>query len=173
MITKSLFISQPMSGLTEEEILRNRQEAIKFIQDKYPEYNIVAIDSFKPAPDQGEKNFNQKTAVAMLGEALTKLALADIVYFIPGWKKSKGCQIENEVARRWLEDTGVIIIEDGMEEINVEVDEEDLIALKNAADEAGLSLHKYVGLKLQDALQNGVADKIIEGYKNAKNNSQE
>ena len=159
MITKSLFISQPMSGLTEEEILRNRQEAIKFVQNKYPEYNIVAIDSFKPAPDQGE--------------ALTKLALADIVYFIPGWKKSKGCQIENEVARRWLEDTGVIIIEDGMEEINVEVDEEDLIALKKAADEAGLSLHKYVGLKLQDALQNGVADKIIEGYKNAKNNSQE
>ena len=58
-------------------------------------------------------------------------------------------------------------------EINVELDEEDLIALKVAADEAGLSLHKYVGLKLQDALQNGVADKIIEGYKNAKNNSQE
>lgn len=168
MITKSLFISQPMSGLTEEEILKNRQDAIKFIQDKFPDYNIVAIDSFKPAPDQGEQNFNQKTAVAMLGEALTKLALADIVYFIPGWKKSKGCQIENEVARRWLEDTGVILIEDGMEEISVELDDKDLQALKKSADEAGLSLHKYVGLKLQDALQNGVADKIIEGYKNAQ-----
>lgn len=173
MITKSLFISQPMSGLTEEEILKNRQDAIKFIQDKFPYYNIVAIDSFKPAPDQGEQNFNQKTAVAMLGEALTKLALADIVYFIPGWKKSKGCQIENEVARRWLEDTGVIIIEDGMEEISVELDDEDLQALKKSADEAGLSLHKYVGLKLQDALQNGVADKIIEGYRNAQIQNQE
>lgn len=173
MITKSLFISQPMSGLTEEEILKNRQDAIKFIQDKFPDYNIVAIDSFKPAPDQGEQNFNQKTAVAMLGEALTKLALADIVYFIPGWKKSKGCQIENEVARRWLEDTGVILIEDGMEEISVELDDEDLQVLKKSADEAGLSLHKYVGLKLQDALQNGVADKIIEGYKNAQIQNQE
>ena len=168
MVTKSLFISQPMSGLSEEEILKNRQDAIKFIQDKFPEYNIVAIDSFKPAPDQGEQDFNQKTAVAMLGEALTKLALADIVYFIPGWKKSKGCQIENEVARRWLEDTGVTIIEDGMEEISVELDDEDLQTLKKSADEAGLSLHKYVGLKLQDALQNGVADKIIEGYRNAQ-----
>lgn len=173
MVTKSLFISQPMSGLSEEEILKNRQDAIKFIQDKFPEYNIVAIDSFKPAPDQGEQDFNQKTAVAMLGEALTKLALADIVYFIPGWKKSKGCQIENEVARRWLEDTGVTIIEDGMEEISVELDDEDLQTLKKSADEAGLSLHKYVGLKLQDALQNGVADKIIEGYRNAQIQNQE
>jgi hypothetical protein len=114
MITKSLFISQPMSGLTTEEILHNRQEAIKFVQKKFPEYNIVAIDSFKPAPDQGEQNFNKKTAVAMLGEALTKLALADIVYFIPGWKESKGCQIENEVVHKWLEESDVIIIEDGV-----------------------------------------------------------
>lgn len=171
MNTKSLFISQPMSGLTEEEILRNRQEAIKFIQNKFPEYNIVAIDSFKPAPDQGEQNYNQKTAVAMLGEALTKLALADIVYFIPGWKKSKGCQIENEVARRWLEPTGVIIVEDGMEEVNIELNEDDYKVLVERADKAGLSLHKYVGLKLEDALNSDVLDKIIEYYKNAERNS--
>lgn len=171
MNTKSLFISQPMSGLTEEEILRNRQEAIKFIQNKFPEYNIVAIDSFKPAPDQGEQNYNQKTAVAMLGEALTKLALADIVYFIPGWKKSKGCQIENEVARRWLEPTGVIIVEDGMEEVNIELNEDDYKVLVEQADKAGLSLHKYVGLKLEDALNSDVLDKIIECYKNAEKNS--
>lgn len=171
MNTKSLFISQPMSGLTEEEILRNRQEAIKFIQNKFPEYNIVAIDSFKPAPDQGEQNYNQKTAVAMLGEALTKLALADIVYFIPGWKKSKGCQIENEVARRWLEPTGVIIVEDGMEEVNIELNEDDYKVLVKQADKAGLSLHKYVGLKLEDALNSDVLDKIIECYKNAEKNS--
>ena len=159
---KTLFISQPMSGLTNEEILKVRHEATEFISNKYPDNEICVLPSYKQQPDN---TYNAVSAVNLLGNAISLMAGANIIYFVPGWQKSKGCQIENEVARRWLEETGVELIEDGMEKVDIEMTEEDLAALKKAADNAGMSIHKYVGLKLKQALEDGTVEKIAKEIK--------
>jgi len=159
---KYLFISQPMSGRTNEEILDVRQKATQFISDKYPDNEILVLPSYKEQPDN---TYDATSAVDLLGNAISLMARANVIYFVPGWQKSRGCQIENEVARRWLEETGVELIEDGMEKVNIELTDEQLVTLKDAADKAGMSLHKYIGLKLQQAMTDGTFEKIAEEIK--------
>lgn len=159
---KYLFISQPMSGLTNDEILKVRQEATDFISNKYPDNEICVLPSYKEQPDN---TYNATSAVNLLGNAISIMARANIIYFVPGWQKSRGCQIENEVARRWLEETGVELIEDGMEKVDIELTDAQFATLKDAADKAGMSLHKYIGLKLQQAMTDGTFEKIAEEIK--------
>ena len=159
---KYLFISQPMSGLTNDEILNVRQKATQFISDKYPDNEILVLPSYKEQPDN---TYNATSAVDLLGNAISLMSKANIIYFVPGWKKSKGCQIENEVARRWLEETGVELIEDGMETVDVELTHEQLETLKSEADKAGMSVHKFINLKLQQAMTDGTLEKVAEEIK--------
>ena len=160
--TKNLFISQPMSGLTNEEIMNVRQKATKFISDKYPDYTISVLPSYKA---QADNTYNATSAVNLLGNAISLMARANVIYFVPGWQKSRGCQIENEVARRWLEETGVELIEDGMEKVDVELTTEQLDNLKSEADKAGMSVNKFINLKLQQAMTDGTLEKVAEEIK--------
>jgi hypothetical protein len=159
---KTLFISQPMNGLTNEEILETRKKATEYISSIYPDNEIVLIGSYKPQPTT---DYNSVSAVNLLGNAISLMSGANIIYFVPGWQKSKGCQIENEVARRWLEETGVELIEDGMEKVDVELTPEQLETLKSEADKAGMSVHKFINLKLQQAMTDGTLEKIAEEIK--------
>ena len=163
---KYLFISQPMSGLTNDEILNVRQKATQFISDKYPDNEILVLPSYKEQPDN---TYNATSAVNLLGNAISLMAKANVIYFVPGWQKSKGCQIENEVARRWLEETGVELIEDGMEKVDAELTPEQLETLKSEADKAGMSVHKFINLKLQQAMTDGTFEKIAEEIKERTN----
>ena len=87
-----VFISQPMTGLTNEEILKVRNETIAYLRDSFmpvmlPD-EIEFIDSF--IQDSNEK------PLYLLGKALEKLSTADICVFVDGWKESRGCRIEHE-----------------------------------------------------------------------------
>ena len=106
--------------------------------------------------------YNAFSAVNLLGNAISMMGGANIVYFVPGWRDSKGCQIENEVARRWLEPTGVELIESDMESIDIELSNDELNALKAAANKMGVSFNKYIEIKLQQSMQDGTIEKIIE-----------
>ena len=87
-----VFISQPMTGLTNEEILKVRNNVITCLTDGYIfgviNEEIEFIDSF--IQDSNEK------PLYLLGKALEKLSTADICVFVDGWKESRGCRIEHE-----------------------------------------------------------------------------
>lgn len=90
-IMKKLFISQPMRGKSNEEIIAERVKAVKAAAEKLGE-PVEVIDSFfKDAP---------ATAAPLwfLGKSLELLADADIVYFCPGWDTARGCKIEHQCA---------------------------------------------------------------------------
>lgn len=88
---KKLFISQPMRGKTNEEILKVREKAIKSAESKIDE-PVEVIDSFfQDAP-------HEANPLWYLGESLKLMAEADIVYFAKGWEEARGCRIENECA---------------------------------------------------------------------------
>lgn len=87
---KKLFISQPMRGKTDEEILAERADAVQAARDALGE-EVEVIDSFFGTSDMSH-------ALEYLGESLKLLAKADIAYFAPGWREARGCKIEHACA---------------------------------------------------------------------------
>ena len=101
---KKLFISQPMRGLTDIEILKVRLE-IKNRAEKTIGEPVDLIDSFiKDYPGE----INKSIPVWYLGKSIQLLSQADIAYFGGDWRNARGCKIEHEVARTY----GITIIEE-------------------------------------------------------------
>ena len=101
---KNIFISQPMTGKSEEEILATRQKAIDEIHQLASkdgvEINIIAsyID------DATRKRFEERVSddinwdIYWLSKSLERLAMADTIWLCEGWEYSKGCNVELECA---------------------------------------------------------------------------
>lgn len=88
---KKLFISQPMKGKTDEEILAVREKTIKSAEEKLGE-PVETIDSFfQSAPADARPLW-------FLGKSLELLSAADCAYFAEGWQNYRGCKIEHECA---------------------------------------------------------------------------
>ena len=88
---KKLFISQPMSDKTNEEIKAVR-EAIVADVSKLVGDEVEVIDSFfENAPHDARPLW-------FLGKSLELLSTADCAYFAEGWKNARGCRIEHESA---------------------------------------------------------------------------
>lgn len=88
---KKLFISQPMRGKTNEEILAAREKAIASAERHLGE-KVEVIDSFfQNAPSEAKPLW-------FLGKSLELLATADVAYFAKGWEDARGCRIENTCA---------------------------------------------------------------------------
>lgn len=97
---KKLFISQPMRGKTDEEILKERKEAIEAAERILGE-EVEVIDSFfEKAPVDAKPLW-------FLGKSIELLSDADIVFFAKGWEEARGCKIEHECAVEY----GIIVIE--------------------------------------------------------------
>ena len=97
---KKLFISQPMKGKTNKEILKEREVAIKEAEEMLGE-PVEIIDSyFQDAPAEARPLW-------FLGKSLELLSTADIVYFANGWQDARGCWIERMCAKEY----GIKIIE--------------------------------------------------------------
>lgn len=86
-----LFISQPMNGRTDDEILMERRRIERDVENDFGTY-VDVIDSFiQDAPVDAKPLW-------YLGESLKKLAEADVAIFAKGWQKSRGCRIEHDAA---------------------------------------------------------------------------
>ena len=104
---KNIFISQPMTGKSEEEILATRQKEIEKIHQLFDadgvEINIIAsyID------DATRKHFKKYVSddinwdIFWLSQSLERLAMADIIWLCDGWECSKGCNVELECAMQY------------------------------------------------------------------------
>lgn len=98
---KKLFISQPMRGKTDEEILKEREKAVASAEKHLGE-KVEVIDSFfQNAPAEAKPLW-------FLGKFLELLSTADVAYFAPGWEEARGCRIENTCAIEY----GITVIED-------------------------------------------------------------
>lgn len=100
-MSKKLFISQPMRGKSDEEILAERQKAIESAERQLGE-PVEVIDSFfQSAPADARPLW-------FLGKSIELLSTADVAYFAKGWEDARGCRIENECAIQY----GITVIED-------------------------------------------------------------
>lgn len=94
-----VFISQPMNGLTEEEILNQRNKAIGFIKN-----DLECIGQDCKVIDSYFEDYNPQTGsvpLKYLSKSLELLADADLVLFIGEWSKARGCRIEHQCANEY------------------------------------------------------------------------
>jgi hypothetical protein len=95
-----VFISQPMRGKTDDEILTVRQEIIAEIERIYTSDDggipcVKVIDSFfQDAPTAAKPLW-------FLGRSLQLMSTADVVVFAPGWEGTRGCKIEQMCAESY------------------------------------------------------------------------
>lgn len=94
---KKVFISQPMRGWEDEEILAFRN-IIKMNLEKSLDDDIEIIDSFlQDYPGE----INKHIPVWYLGKSIQLLSQADMIYLGEGWDKARGCKIEYEIAKAY------------------------------------------------------------------------
>lgn len=87
---KKLFISQPMMGLSDEQIKAERERVIAAATDRFGAVEV--IDSFfESVPADA-------TPLWYLGKSIVCLSKADVAYFAKGWDAARGCKIEHECA---------------------------------------------------------------------------
>ena len=80
-----------MNGISDEEILKEREKAIQLAKTELGE-DVDVIDSFfQSAPHDAKPLW-------FLGKSLELLSTADCAYFAEGWKDYRGCKIEHECA---------------------------------------------------------------------------
>lgn len=93
-----VFISQPMTGRTLDEVKKERQD-IETIMHELNDglstkgISVKVIDSFD------EQAFIEgRNPLDCLGDCIKKMSEANIVVFAPGWDKTRGCRIEHQCA---------------------------------------------------------------------------
>lgn len=90
-----VFISQPMNGRKEIDVLLERRVAITLLNDKgFDKYELEEIDNY-------HKTNIPTTAgrVYYLGDSVRQMDEADLVIFVKGWKGAKGCEIEYAICK--------------------------------------------------------------------------
>lgn len=100
-MAKKAMISQPMRGLSDEEILKTRNKVAKQLEA----LGYEVIDTFfsdeyhskEKLEEQGVKNI----PVAFLAKSLESMATVDCVCFCKGWEENRGCRIEHSVAKEY------------------------------------------------------------------------
>lgn len=92
---KRLFISQPMRNKTDEQITREREQAISIVKERFPQESISVVDSY--FGNDGLK----MNPIEALGRSIIKMADADVVVFCNGWTDARGCKIEHQVAENY------------------------------------------------------------------------
>lgn len=91
---KKLFISQPMRGKTDEEILKTKEEVIRCAEKQLQEPVEILDSFFQEAPAEAKPLW-------FLGKSLEVLSEADLAAFAPGWETARGCKIEHQCAKEY------------------------------------------------------------------------
>lgn len=104
-------LSQPMNGLTDEEIIATRERAIAKLQNEgYEVINTYFSDEWYNRESMKERGVVQ-IPICFLAKSLENMSLCDTVFFCKGWENARGCKIEHDVAKAY----GVTIIYEGDE----------------------------------------------------------
>lgn len=93
-----MMISQPMAGLTEEQIAETRNKAIEFVSSKgYELVNTLCTDEWYNQENMLKRGVVQ-IPLCFMAKSLENMSLCHAVYFTKGWEKTRGCRIEHEAA---------------------------------------------------------------------------
>lgn len=87
MINLKIMISQPMAGKTSKQILDERKELVRELQNE----GHIIIDTVLDISEN-------KSPIYYLAKSIELLDQADAVIFMKGWQNAKGCRVEHFIA---------------------------------------------------------------------------
>lgn len=91
-------ISQPMAGLTDEQISIQRDRAIEFLSSHgFDVVNTLFTDEWYSKEKMKDRGVEQ-IPLCFLAKSLENMSLCNAVYFAKGWENARGCKIEHDVA---------------------------------------------------------------------------
>lgn len=91
--TIKVFLSQPMRGFTDEEIIARREEDIKQLKKYFKDKPFEVINTlFK------EEATAKNPAVEYLARSIAELANADYIAMSYDFESARGCLIEHKIA---------------------------------------------------------------------------
>lgn len=93
-MVETIFISQPFTGKTEEEIIKERENIVEWLK-KIRGGDYIIIDQYHQSePPVDSSNMKR---VWYLGNSIRMMSTADLVVFSENWALAKGCVIEHKV----------------------------------------------------------------------------
>ena len=96
------FLSQPMNGLTEEQIIDNTDKYVKTIKSIDPRMEYVNTLFFPKESDFPNGVTGDKRRIFCLGRSVSRIAECDCIVFVTDcYIHSNGCKIEYEVAKTY------------------------------------------------------------------------
>ena len=87
-----VFLSHPMNGLSESEIMSIRDSAYTYLQAVYGNIKIIDNLHLYEAPKGAGRLWH-------LGRSIQQLEEADAIYFCGDWEDARGCCVEEMAAR--------------------------------------------------------------------------
>ena len=94
---QTAMISQPMNGISSDDILATRENAINTLE----QFGYDVVDNYF-ADDNGLVSDDTKNIpVAYLAKSIAIMAKCNAVYFCRGWETARGCKIEHEIANSY------------------------------------------------------------------------
>lgn len=87
---RKLFISQPMNGIDEVNVLQTRDHIFNCMKLVEPDLELLDTYNRENIPNNAGRRW-------YLGRSIQDLDKADFVIFAPGWHKAKGCLVEHLV----------------------------------------------------------------------------
>lgn len=98
---KKIMISQPMAGLTEEQIVETRNRFLQFAEKENLEVvNTYFTDEWYNKDSMISRGVVQ-IPICFLAKSIENMSLCHKAYFVKGWEKARGCKIEHEVALQY------------------------------------------------------------------------
>lgn len=92
-MSKKLFISLPMNGKDELEIIDTRDEIFRSMKT-IGDFELLETYYREDAPKDASRLW-------YLGRSVQDLGLADLVIFAPGWQYYKGCVTEHHICETY------------------------------------------------------------------------
>lgn len=117
-----VMVSQPMKGLTEDQTRKNRAKVVAMLESEGHTVIDTVFSNSAPA------GVNQ--SLWLLGKRFQAIASVDAVYFMDGWRETRGCRMEQNVCELY----GIRAIFDGAVEKEIEGAEEKYLFPKAMID---------------------------------------
>lgn len=94
-----IYISMPMRGRTDENIQKSFDKIEKLARILLDD-DVVVVNQFKPRAKKSE-DIPIRHNVQALGESISLMSLADLVFFVDDYYRYPGCAIERDVCNNY------------------------------------------------------------------------
>jgi len=94
-------ISQPMNGLTEEQITNAQNKFLEYAKKE----NLEPLNTYFKDEWYSQESMTSRGVVQIplcfLAKSIENMSLCHKAYFAKGWENARGCKIEHEVALQY------------------------------------------------------------------------